>query len=340
MRKLLLGTTALAAAATLSVNAAIADVSISGYTEFVYQSRSSNVAASDGTSMDSDSEIKISFSNKTDSGLDIAMVTEIMTDSGDTSSAAGVANGGVIDESHISIAGGFGKIVLGGQDGAADNYGIDAEDVVDEEIQATGTDTLALLDTDVEATDVDNNKITYHLPAMGGLTGGISFSDDGTDSTTGDQDSVGIGAQYTMEAGGASITIGGATYSQEQVSGTVDVESQNMGVSIVSGDITLKVAQATYEATNADEEANGVGIKFNVSDSMSIAAYTVKVEDSTGTTDEEYANTGAEVTYNVASGLTAYLNISDYDYKTGTGTGAGTTADSGTASKLTIKATF
>ena len=334
MRKLLLGTTALAAAATLSVNSAIADVAISGYTEWSYNSRSSTVAASNGTSMGSDSEIKISFSNKTDSGLDIAMVTEIMTDSGDD------PTNGVIDESHISIAGGFGKIVLGGQDGAADNYGIDAEDVVSEEIQATGTDTLALLDTDVEALDVDNNKITYHLPAMGGLTAGISFSDDGTDATTGAQDSVGIGANYTMDAGGASITIGGATYTQEQVSGTVDKESQNLGVSIVSGDITFKLAQATYEAANADEEANGAGIKFQVNDSMSIAAYTVKVEDSTGTTDEEYANTGAELTYTIASGLTAYLNITDYDYKKGAGTGAGTTSDSGTASKLTIKATF
>ena len=73
---------------------------------------------------------------------------------------------------------------------------------------------------------------------------------------------------------------------------------------------------------------------------MSLGAYTVKVSDSTGTTDEEYTNTGAEVTYSIASGLTAYINISDYDYKTGTGTGAGTTADNGTVSKLTIKATF
>ena len=42
---------------------------------------------------------------------------------------------------------------------------------------------------------------------------------------------------------------------------------------------------------------------------MSIGAYTVKVEDPTGTTDEEYSNTGAEVTYSIASGLTAYVNI-------------------------------
>ena len=330
MRKLLLGTTALAAAATLTANVAIADVSISGYYEWAYTSRGSDVAANDGTSNTTDSEIHIKFSNKTDSGLTIGMVTEIETDDTDTD----------INEGSLSIAGGFGKFVLGGNDGASDNYGIDAEDVVGEEIQATGTTTLALTDTDVQSVDGDSTKITYHLPAIGGLTAGVSFTDSGTNSTAGAQDSTSFGAQYAMEAAGASITLGGATITQEQVSGTVDIESQNIGVKVVTGDITLIAAQATYEATNADEEANGVGVKFKVNDSMSIGAFTVKVEDSTGTTDEEYSNTGAEVTYSIASGLTAYVNIEDYDYKTGSGTGAGTTADSGTVSKLTIKATF
>ena len=53
MRKLLLGTTALAAAATLSANA-IADISISGYYEWKYQSRSSNITTNDGTTFASD----------------------------------------------------------------------------------------------------------------------------------------------------------------------------------------------------------------------------------------------------------------------------------------------
>ena len=328
MRKLLLGTTALAAAATLSANA-LADVSISGYYEWKYQSRSSTVAANDGTSMGVDSEIKFTLNNKTDSGLDIKMAVELQSDDTDTD----------IDESSLSIAGGFGRIVLGSDDNAADNYAIDAEDVVGEEIQVTGTTTLALTDTDLETTG-DANKFTYHVPAMGGLKGGISYTDNGTDSSTGDQDSIEIGAQYTIDAGGASITLGGATRNTEQVSGTIDKESSNVGVSITSGNITAKIAQATYEATNADEESNGVGVKFKISDAMSLGAYTVKVEDSTGTTDEEYTNTGAEVTYAIASGLTAYFNIADYDYKTGAGTGAGTTADSGTVSKLTIKAKF
>jgi len=330
MRKLLLGTTALAAAATLSANAALADVSIGGYYEWKYQSRSSTVAANDGTSMSSDSEIKVTFSNKTDSGLDISMAVEMTTD--DTDAA--------IDESSLSIAGGFGKIVLGSDDNAADNYAIDAEDVVGEEIKVGAENgTMTMLDSDIPSTG-DANKITYHIPAMGGLKAGISYTDNGTDSTTGSQDSVEIGAQYSMSAAGASITLGGATSNTEQVSGTVDTESSNIGVSVDAGNITVKIAQSTYEATNKDEEANGVGVKFKVSDNMSVSAYTIKVEDGTGTTDEEYTNTGGEVAYTIASGLTAYFNISDYDYKTGAGTGAGTTADSGTVSKLTIKATF
>ena len=63
MRKLLLGTTALAAAATLSANVAVADVSISGYYEWKYQSTSSDITANDGTTFGSDSEITFNFSN-------------------------------------------------------------------------------------------------------------------------------------------------------------------------------------------------------------------------------------------------------------------------------------
>ena len=64
MRKLLLGTTALAAAATLSANAALADVSISGMIEWTYNSRSSQVAANDGTTFGQDSDMQLHFLTK------------------------------------------------------------------------------------------------------------------------------------------------------------------------------------------------------------------------------------------------------------------------------------
>ena len=99
MRKLLLGTTALAAAGAMLTNAAVADgPSVSGYYEWTYNSRSSNQTALDGTTFGSDSEITFKFSNKTDSGLTVGMVTEFETD--DANSA--------VNESSISISGGFG----------------------------------------------------------------------------------------------------------------------------------------------------------------------------------------------------------------------------------------
>ena len=79
MRKLLLGTTALAAAATLTANAALADVSISGAIEWSYNSRSSNITAKDGTTFVTDGEVTFKFSNKTDSGLTIAHEVQLLS---------------------------------------------------------------------------------------------------------------------------------------------------------------------------------------------------------------------------------------------------------------------
>jgi len=321
MRKLLLGTTALAAAATLSANAALADISISGYYEWKYQSRSSNITTNDGTTFDSDSEIKFTFSNKTDSGLDIAMVTELESDDTDTA----------INESSISIAGGFGKLVLGGNDSVGDDYGIEEGDIVSEEINATGTDSLELLDSDIAGMDGDNNKVAYHLPAMGGLTAGVSFTNSGA---AGASDTTAYGARYAMSAGGASITLGAATATTEN--STQDIDSQNMGMKVVTGNVSVIISQGKYEKSSTDETGTGAAISFKVNDAMTVGAFTVEVEDDT--TSEEYTNTGAEVQYTIASGLKAFLNVEDYDYKIGTSTS--TTADSGTVSKLTIKATF
>ena len=321
MRKILLGTTALAAAATLSANVALADVAISGYYEWRYTSTSSNITANDGTTFTNDSEITFNFSNKTDSGLTIGLVTELQADDGDTD----------IDESSLSISGGFGKIVLGNNDFVGDNYGVSSTDLPAEEIYQTGVDSLAILNADLVDAGGDNNKVAYHLPAMGGLTAGVSFADSGA---TGASDSTAIGARYGMSAGGAAVTLGFATVTTEDA--TQDIDSQVVGVKVASGNITAALSQATYEASGADEESTGAAVSFKVSDAMTITVHTAKSEDSAE--KDEHTNTGAELVYTVAPGLSAYVNIEDFDYKVGSS--SGTTADSGTVSKLTIKATF
>ena len=322
MRKLLLGTTALAAAATLTANAALADVSISGAIEWSYNSRSSNIAASDGTTFGTDSSITIGFTNKTDSGLDIGYTQAIDTD--------GAALGN--NENSLSIGGGFGNIVLGHNDAAADAYIIDESDLIQEDtgpVQASATISTS---SSMALGQLDNNKIAYFLPAMGGLTAGVSHTDSGEE---GSSDSTSMGAKYSLEAAGAAITLGYATSTTDNA--TQDIDSSTMGMKIVSGDISMIISQGKYEASGEDHDNMGASISYKVSDVMTIGAYTFDSENDS-VVGEEYARSGAEVAYTIASGLTAVINVDDYDYKTGTN--STTVADSGTNSSLTIKASF
>jgi len=321
MRKLLLGTTALAAAATLSANVAVADVSISGAFEWRYNSISSDITANDGTSTVTDSEIHFKFSNKTDSGLTVGMTTEMFADGGDSD----------IEESYLHISGGFGKVVLGTDDGVGDYYGVAASDLPGEEIFQIGTSaSIAVKNADYSNLSSNSQVMSYHLPAMGGLTGGISYENSGA---TGATDSTEIAFKYTMDAGGANITLGGATGTTEAAS--QDEDTQVIGVKVTSGNITVAASQSTHEASGSDEESNGFAAQVKVSDAMTLTVHTTETDDSS--TSEEYTNSGVEVKYSIASGLTAFLNVEDYDYKVGT---SGGNADSGTASKLTIQASF
>jgi len=324
MRKLLLGTSALVAA-TFSANA-LADVSISGYYEWRYESRSSQVTTSDGTTFGSDSEVAIKFSNKTDAGLDVGMKLELETDAGNSA----------VQESAITISGGFGTLQLGGDDGINDgSIPVAALDLIGEEMFYTsgagGTLTgLKITNGDMANLAGNDNKIAYYLPAMGGLSVGVSHTNK---SAAGDADTTDYGIGYTMSAGGASVTVAGASGTTEN--STQDIDSQVIGLKVVSGNISAIVSQSEYEASSQDEQSTAAAVSFKVSDALTLGVFTAETDDDS--TSEEYTNTGAELNYKIASGLNAIINVEDYEYKAGT---TGNTADSGTASKLTIKATF
>jgi hypothetical protein len=327
MRKLLLGTTALAAAATLTANAALADVTITGGYEFKYLSTSSNNSTLDGTTMGSDGTMTIKFTQKTDSGLDLTYMVDFDTDAGD-GSALGT------DENSLTIAGGFGKVVLGMDDDASDAYTLDEMDLIAEEPGATLAS--ASIGTSSSISSDDARKVAYHLPAMGGLTAGVSHTDRGA---AGGTDTTAYGARYSMDAAGASITLGYAVVNDEN--STQDIDHENMGMKIVSGDISLIISQGGYEASDEDRENQGGSISYKMPNGMTVGAFTFKSEDDQDV-GEEYTASGAEIQYNIASGLKATITVVDYDYKITTANheSANTSADSGTMTQLTIGASF
>jgi hypothetical protein len=326
MRKLLLGTTALAAA-TLTANAALADVTITGGAEFKYLSRSSNVTANDGTTMSSDNTLTIKFTQKTDSGLDLTYRVDFDADPGDDT-------GMPVDESSLTIAGGFGKVVLGFDDDASDSYTLDEMDLIGEE-PAPALHADATISTSSSVASDDARKVAYHLPAMGGLTAGISHTDR---TAAGGTDSTAYGARYSMDAGGAAITLGYSALTDEN--STQDVDHENMGIKVVSGDISVILSQGGYEANDEDRENQGGSISYKMPNGMTIGAFTFKSEDDLDA-GEEYTASGAEVQYNIASGLKASITVVDYDYKvTAANHEATPTADSGTMTQLTLGASF
>ena len=330
MRKLLLGTTALAAAATISANSALADVTISGSYEFKYLSRSSNDTAKDGTTFThGDTDMVVNFTNKTDSGLDLTFRYDI--------GAVGSTDGGglTIDEASLAIAGGFGKVVLGMDDDAADAYNIDEMDLIAEEPSATMTSSSISGNSAVDGND--KMKVAYHLPAMGGLTAGISHTDSGV---AGSADVTSYGARYAMSAGGAAITLGYAAITEDNA--TEDKEQTNMGMKVVSGDISLILSQGSFEMSDEDRDDQGAALSYKLPNGMTLGAFTFKSEDDDDA-GEEYTASGAEIQYNIASGLKATITVVDYDYKVTDSTHEATTAlnaDSGTMTQLTIGATF
>jgi len=183
----------------------------------------------------------------------------------------------------------------------------------------------------------------------------VSFMNSGA---AGSADSTEFGAKYSMDAGGANITLGYASGTTEASS--QDTDSSVIGIKVSSGNITAAVSQSTFEKAavavtagsastdtdarvapiaavdQADEESIGAAVSFKVNDGLTITAHTAETDD--GQTTESYSNSGVEIAYTIASGLTAYINVEDYDYKAGNSTN--NTDNAGTASKLTIKATF
>jgi len=330
MRKLLLTSSALVAAASIS-SYAVADVSVTGAFEWKYTQQAADVTAKDGDSFSTDNEVVISFTNKTDNGLTVTGKVELDVDTTNPAGGGGTVN----DESVLSISGGFGTFRLGQEDPADETFGIDEQDLIDEEGNGLGT-SATLGNTSNLGLAGDSNKIAYITPKMGGFQAGYSIADSGDNETT---DTNAIGASYTMPIGGGSMVV---KYNQATKDGGTDTDTTNMGVQLNMGAMTLIASSGTKEiASDEDIEGNGFGIKYDMGGGMTIAAATVEVTDEldkSGAEEEKYTANIGEVVYTVAPGLKAKVTYTDYEYKDGGSTTAGD--DSGQITNLTISASF
>jgi outer membrane protein OmpU len=317
----LLSTTALAQDAAVKKGPSFA---ISGTSEFYYKDVDSQIASQKGDSMgNSDNEIKFTFSNKSDAGLDYGMVVEMATVA--DSSAT-------IDESSIYISGSAGKLILGGNDAVTDNFGIGEQDIMDEEV--TGTYTNASIQTNAgeKTYGDDSDKVSYISPSFGGIQAGVSYMDSGATGTT---DSTSYGASYTHE----NIKIG-YTKGMQEVSGAIDNESQSIGAKVSFGAVSFIGAMSTVEGADEDIETIGAGASYAINNTTTVAVSTMESEDAldvSGTEKENLKQNMVEIKHAIAPGLTGYVNYTDYEYKNG---GEASTDDDGSVLQFKIAAKF
>ena len=341
MRKLLLGTTALAAAAALSANAALADVSISGSMEFTYSSQDpgTTVAGASNDNFSTDNDVAISFENKTDSGLTIFMFQKLETASNGASALGS-------DEAYMGIKGGFGTLTFGQDDGAGDQLTRTAHDLVGPDALNDGGGTVItakenggnLADDNADLIDDinDENAITYILPTMGGLTVGASYKDAGSGASDNADETV-VAAKYAFESGAVK---GSIHYGTNNISGAnagdASTNSDSMALDVSTGPFRAVIAKAEDDVNaNVTTEVTDYGIQYNVGNGLTLAVVGTQVEENTGGEQSDITTVSAK--YNIASGLDAYITYHDYDYENGT---SGETDDDGSWTQITLKAAF
>ena len=110
-----------------------------------------------------------------------------------------------------------------------------------------------------------------------------------------------------------------------------------MGLTISSGPFSAVIAQAEDDQTGGtiQTEVNDYGISYAVSDALTFAVSGTEVTETSG--GETLDVTSVSAKYTIVDGLDAYLTYHDYDYGAGT---SGQTADDGSATLISVEATF
>ena len=146
------------------------------------------------------------------------------------------------------------------------------------------------------------------------------------------ESSYGLGATYVTTAGDTTVTIGGGISGTEVAKAgtqlTNDQDGFNIGVSAVTGDLTVGVGfgdgdtfadEGASTTSQVDGSVTKAGISYVTGDiTIALGVTSGEAKDSTtvgtaGTTDDSHDSTSASVTYAVASGVSAVLGYTTVD---------------------------
>ncbi|WP_417803526.1 porin [Thalassospira lucentensis] len=174
MKKILFASSAIAAVAFAGQASASEPIKLSlgGYMEQWVGFSDEDRPGSDGRNNAFQSDTEVYFDGETilDNGIQVGAHIEL---EGETSTDQ-------VDEQFLYVSGGFGRIEMGKNDGAADAMGVTAPTVGPVNPSDGGTEDWVNLTNviDTVPSSGDQNRVTWFTPNMGGFQAGFSVADD------------------------------------------------------------------------------------------------------------------------------------------------------------------
>ncbi len=355
MKKILLGTTGLVAAAMFA-NAATAQtpkVTIGGFADFQAGFVSDDLDGSERShGFRNDTEVSVRVDGKSDAGLGYGAVIDLEADVSADADGEGVN----ASRTYVYLEGNFGRFELGSNQGAGATMRVDASSLA----VATGgidgawtyfanspagvpfitTPSLplehgSLLALGGETTD-NVSKITYYSPRYSGFQLGISyqpdFADRGqltslTDVDAGESgENLDVGVNYEGQWGevSAAAAVTGQ-FGDGETAATEDLGAWNAGLNLGYAGFQLAGSYGDWDdslgasSTDGDYWTLGLGYSygaFGASATYMDSSYEV------GGADNDFDNLVLGADYQLAPGLVPYAELSFYDFDA-----AGTASD-------------
>ena len=339
MKKELLIASALVGSVGLAGVAEAASMSFSGHQRVGVAGSDSNATATAVKAGSIQSNLAVSVSETTDSGIKISSGFTLLNESTSAANSSGLTltftDGSKLDLIKAGNASGSHDIAPpsgGGELGIAYTSANSAPGGID----FVGSS--------------DEVGFEYHsaADAMGvtGLKFGVSaaFNEEATTGTTGAFDTgYGVGVTYVTTAGDTSVTVGAGYAAADYIgtSLTKDEAGGHFGVSAVTGDLTVAVAygsgdtiRTTTGMVQKNSDATEIGVKYVSGDITFTVGHlsSSSVDEAYGavgtSVKDEKTQTSASIDYVIASGVTGTVGYRDQE---GSNEGTTLTTDSGSS---------
>jgi hypothetical protein len=340
MKKVLLATTALIAASAFAAPAkADLEVTVGGFTAFQAGFFDNDAVNSSDRDFQSEAQIAVMADGTADNGLQYGAKILLDASTSDTTNS---------DEVGIYLAGGWGRVELGDDDGASElnvfapTVGVGQingsyDDYVDGTADrglANGSFATSLNDRrDHNFTAIDSNdatKITYYTPKFAGFQAGVSYAPENSVgegvvfADTGVQDWFELGLGYEGEFSGVGVKVGGNYNFASAPTGTNDLSAWSLGFQLGYNGFKFGAGYTdngdSFQATGQTQDDIS---SFNVGATYENGPWGVGLSyldedydvngDTSGVDGGDYTVWAAGATYKVAPGLTTGLDIALYD---------------------------